>query len=110
MIPDLHGNPGIIVKNPPIHRSGFMKSIVVQFGKFLFNCEEDARRAFSEAMYEHVDSAHQVTGEIEPVDIDLGYGHPGRPRKGELPMKKTEYRVSVKMEFDEEKARQLSQA
>ncbi|MBO5600499.1 MAG: transposase, partial [Candidatus Methanomethylophilus sp.] len=78
-----------------------MKSIVVQFGKFLFNCEEDARRAFSEALYEHVDSAYAVKGEIEPVEFDIGYGHPGRPKKGTPPMKKTEYRVAVTMEFDE---------
>ena len=89
-----------------------LKEALARFGRFsskTFNCEEDARRAFSEAMYEHVDSAYEITREIEPVDIDMGYGHPGRPRKGELPMRKTEYRVSVKMEFDEERARQLSQ-
>lgn len=89
-----------------------LKEARARFGRFsskTFNCEEDARRAFSEAMYEHVDSAYDVTGEIEPVEIDMGYGHPGRPRKGELPMKKTDYRVSVTMEFDEERARQLSQ-
>jgi len=89
-----------------------LKEAEARFGRFesrTFNCEEDARRAFSEAMYEHVDSAYSVTGTVGPVEIDMGYGHRGRPRKGELPRKKTEYRVAVTMEFDEERAKALTQ-
>ena len=89
-----------------------LKEAKARFGRFesrTFNCEEDARRAFYEALYEHVDSAYSVTGIVEPVDIDMGYGHRGRPRKGELPMRKTEYRIAVTMEFDEERAKALTQ-
>ena len=36
------------------------------------------------------------------------YGHRGRPRKDEEPSVRVEYRVDVSLEFDEEKARELS--
>lgn len=86
-----------------------LKEARARFESRTYNCGEDARRAFSEAMYEHVDSAYSVTGIVEPVEIDPGCGYRGRPRKGELPMKKTEYRVAVTMESDEEKAKALTQ-
>jgi hypothetical protein len=36
------------------------------------------------------------------------YGHRGRPRKDEKPTVRTEYRVDVSLEFDEERAKELS--
>ena len=89
-----------------------LKEAQARFGRFssrTFNCEEDARRAFADAMREHTDSAYSVSGNVVPVEIDMGYGHRGRPRKGEQPLKRTEYRVDISMEFDEERAKRLSQ-
>ena len=89
-----------------------LKEAQARFGRFssrMFNCEEDARRAFSDALRDHTDSAYAVTGNVVPVEIDIGYGHRGRPRKGERPLKRTEYRVDVALEFDEERAKALSQ-
>ena len=83
-----------------------------RFGRFsskTFNCEEDARRAVEEAVDGHRDSAYSVEWSIVPTEVSLGYGHRGRPRKGEAPRSRTEYAVRVELAFDEERARALSQ-
>ena len=54
------------------------------------------------------DNAYDVVWKVEPVEICLGYGHGGRPRKGEIPMTRTEYRADVELVFDEERAAALS--
>ena len=66
-------------------------------------------RVFSEVMYKHVDSADEVTENIEPEEIKVGCGHIGSPLKTKLPVEDTEYRVSVTIEFEEEKTKPLSQ-
>ena len=41
--------------------------------------------------------------------MSIGYGHKGRPRKDAKPMTKTEYRVNVRLAFNEGRAKALSQ-
>ncbi len=80
------------------------------FGRFrsrLFNCGEDARRGILEALKENTDSAYDVKWSISQAE-SRSYGHRGRPRKGEEPSVRTEYRVDVSLEFDEERAKELS--
>lgn len=78
-------------------------------GSKLFNCDIDARRAVDEALKGMSYNAYDVEWDVEPVEVSMGYGHRGRPRKGEVPTVKTEYRVNVKLTFDEERAVALSQ-
>ena len=92
------------------HREQDLKEAQAIFGRFqsrLFNCEEDARREVLEAMRENTDSAYDVKWSISEVE-SRSYGHRGRPRKDEEPSLRTEYRVDVSLEFDEERARELS--
>jgi len=89
-----------------------LKEAEARFGRFasrMFNCAEDARRALDESLYQHVDSAYTVKWSIDEVEVSLGYGHRGRPRKDEKPITRIEYRVGIELEFDEERARALSQ-
>ena len=61
-----------------------LKEAKARFGRFesrTYNCDVDARRALDEALYCHVDSAYDVIWSIDTVDIPVGYGHRGRPRK-----------------------------
>ena len=84
------------------------ESLFRRFGSRTFNCDIDARRAVDEALKGIADNAYDVVWKVEPVEICLGYGHRGRPRKGETPMTRTEYRVDVELVFDEERAVALS--
>ena len=60
-------------------------------------------------LYCHVDSAYDVIWSIDEVEVSVGYGHRGRPRKDEKPITKTEYKVNVELVFNEERAKALSQ-
>ena len=89
-----------------------LKEAQARFGRFesrTFNCDIDARRAMEEALSNHTDSAYDVKWSIDEVEVSLGYGHRGRPPKGSRPMTKTEYKVSVELAFDGERAKALSQ-
>ena len=89
-----------------------LKEAKARFGRFesrTFNCDVDARRALDDAMYGHVDSAYDVIWSIDEVEVSMGYGHRGRPRKDERPMTKAEYRVGIDLVFNEERAKALSQ-
>ena len=89
-----------------------LKEAQARFDRFesrTYNCDVDARRALDEALASHSDSAYGVRWSIDGVEIPLGYGHRGRPRKDEKPMTKVEYRVNVELVFDEERAKALSQ-
>lgn len=89
-----------------------LKEAKARFGRFesrMFNCDVDARRALDEALYSHVDSAYDVIWSIDEVEVSIGYGHRGRPRKDERPMSKTEYKVNVGLAFNEERAKTLTQ-
>ena len=82
-----------------------------RFGKFSkreFNCAEDARREFEEAMSGHVRSAYVVTGDVVAFDIPEKYGRRGRPPQGWTPRMITQYRVDVRWEFSEGLAEELS--
>ena len=75
-----------------------LKEAQARFGRFgsrTFNCDIDARRAMEEALSNHTDSAYDVKWSIDEVEVSLGYGHRGRPRKDAKPMMKTEYKVST---------------
>lgn len=88
-----------------------LKEAKARFGRFeskMFNCEVDARRALDEALSEHVDSAYDVGWSIGEKEVSLGYGHRGRPRKGEKPVTKTEYKVGIELTFNSERAKALS--
>ena len=85
-----------------------LKEAKARFNRFesrTYNCDVDARRALDEALSNHTDSAYGVKWSIDEVEIPLGYGHRGRPRKDAKPMMKTEYKVSVELVFDEERAK-----
>lgn len=85
------------------------KAVFDRFSSRTFNCEIDANRALDEALAIHGESAYDVIWSIDTVEISMGYGHRGRPRKDEKPVTKTEYAVNVQLEFDEERAKALSQ-
>ena len=92
------------------HRTQDLKEAEALFGRYrsrLFNCEEDARRAVEESLSEYRDCAYAVRYSISEV-VTKHYGRRGRPRKDEQPMMRTEYMVDVSLEFDEERAKQLS--
>ena len=94
------------------HRDQDLKEAESKFRRFsskLFNCDIDARRAVDEALKGMSDNAYDVKWGVEPVEVSMGYGHRGRPKKGEVPIVKTEYRVDVKLTFNEERAIALSQ-
>ena len=85
------------------------KAVLSRFESRRYNCEVDARRDLDEALYQLADSAYRVGWSIDEVEVPSGYGHRGRPRKDERPLTKTEYRVSIELGFDEERAKALSQ-
>ena len=92
------------------HREQDLKEAQALLGRFssrLFNCEEDARRAITEALGNLGASAYEVGWAGSEVE-SRSYGHRGRPRKDEKPTVRTEYRVDVSLEFDEERAKELS--
>lgn len=88
------------------------KEANARFGRFesrTFNCETDARRALDEALADHIDSAYVPDCSISEVQIPQKYEHRGRPRNGEERPVKTEYKVSVNLRFDEDRAKMLTQ-
>jgi len=88
------------------------KEARARFARFesrTFNCDVDARRALDEVLCDHTDSAYDASWSIDAIEVSAGYGRRGRPRKGEKPMIKTEYRANVGLEFNEDRARRLSQ-
>ena len=93
------------------HRDQDLKEAESRFKRFsskLFNCDIDARRAVDEALKGMSDNAYDVEWSIESVEVSLGYGHRGRPRKDEVPVMKIEYKVNVGFTFNEERAIALS--
>jgi len=89
-----------------------LKGARSRFGRFesrTYNCDVDARRALDEALYCHVDSAYDVIWSIDEVEVSMGYGRRGRPRKDAKPLTKTECKVNVRLAFDGERAKALSQ-
>ena len=89
-----------------------LKEARARFSRFesrTYNCDVDAKRALDEALYCHVDSAYDVIWSIDEVEVSLGYGHRGRPRKDEKPLTKTEYKVNVELVFNGERAKTLTQ-
>lgn len=85
------------------------RAVLNRFESRTYNCDVDAKRDLDEALYRLSDSAYRVEWSIDEVEIPLGYGHRGRPRKDAKPMTKTEYKVGIELEFDEERAKALSQ-
>jgi transposase len=85
------------------------KAVLNRFESRMYNCDIDARRDIDEALYQLSDSAYRAEWSIDEVEVSLGYGHRGRPRKDAKPLTKTEYRVSIELVFDEERAKALSQ-
>ena len=83
-------------------------SLFNRFSSKMYNCEEDARRDLDDILSRHTDSAYIPHCDIVSVEVNKGYGHRGRPRKGEKPIIKTEYKVDVELEFDESVARRMS--
>ncbi|MDD7424184.1 MAG: IS1634 family transposase [Candidatus Methanomethylophilaceae archaeon] len=83
-------------------------SLFNRFSSKMYNCEEDARRDLDDILSRHTDSAYIPHCDIVPMEVNKGYGHRGRPRKGEKPVIKTEYKVDVELEFDESVARRMS--
>ena len=83
-------------------------SLFNRFSSKMYNCEEDARRDLDDILSRHTDSAYIPHCDIVSVEVNKGYGHRGRPRKGEKPGIKTEYKVDVELEFDESVARRMS--
>ena len=83
-------------------------SLFNRFSSKMYNCEEDARRDLDEILSRHTDSAYIPHCDIVSVEVNKGYGHRGRPRKGEKPVIKTEYKVDVELEFDESIAKRMS--
>ena len=83
-------------------------SLFNRFSSKMYNCEEDARRDLDEILSRHTDSAYIPHCDIVPMEVNRGYGHRGRPRKGEKPVIKTEYKVDVELEFDESIAKRMS--
>lgn len=83
-------------------------SLFNRFSSKMYNCEEDARRDLDEILSRHTDSAYIPHCDIVPMEVNRGYGHRGRPRKGEVPVIKTEYKVDVELEFDESIAKRMS--
>lgn len=84
------------------------EALIKRFGSKLYNCDVDAKRDLDEVLPLLEDYAFRVRWSIDPVEISIGYGHRGRPRKDEKPRMKTEYRVNILLKFDEEKAKELS--
>lgn len=80
-----------------------------RFSSKIYNCREDTDRDLKDILSRHTDSAYVPHCEIVPVEVNKGYGHRGRPRKGEKPIIRTEYRVDVELEFDESIARRMSE-
>ena len=85
-----------------------VNSLFNRFSSKMYNCEEDARRDLDEILSRHTDSAYIPHCDIVPMEVNRGYGHRGRPRKGEVPVIKTEYKVDVELEFDESIAKRMS--
>ena len=83
-------------------------SLFNRFSSKMYNCEEDARRDLNDILSRHTDSAYIPHCDIVSVEVNKGYGHRGRPRKGEKPVIKTEYKVDVELEFDESIAKRMS--
>ena len=83
-------------------------SLFNRFSSKMYNCEEDARRDLDDILSRHTDSAYIPHCDIVSVEVNKGYGHRGRPRKGEKPVIRTEYKVDVELEFDESVARRMS--
>ena len=93
------------------YRDQGLKEAESRFNRFssrMFNCEEDARREILDALSKHRDSAYSVGWSIVSKEVNIGYGHRGRPRKDESPIIRTEYMVDVSLEFDEDLAKELS--
>ncbi len=82
-------------------------SLFNRFGSKMYNCEEDARRDLEEILSRHTDSAYVPHCDIVSMEVNKGYCHRGRPRKGEKPVIKTEYKVDVELEFDESVAKRI---
>ena len=79
-----------------------LKEAKARFNRFesrTYNCDVDARRALDEALYSHVDSAYDVIRSIDEVEVSMGYGRRGRPRKDAKPMTKTECKANVRLAF-----------
>ena len=94
------------------HRDQDLEEAESRFRRFsskLFNCDIDARRAVDEALKGMSDNAYDVEWSIESVEVSLGYGHRGRPKKDEVPVMKTEYKMNVGFTFNEERAIARSQ-
>lgn len=94
------------------HRSNDLKEAETWFSRvrsLRFNCEEDARRAISEAGSHLADNAYAAVCDIVPVETRVPYGRRGRPPKDSIPEFRTEYAVEVELVFDEAKATRLSQ-
>lgn len=88
-----------------------LKEAQARFGSFeskMFNCEIDAKRALDKALSNHTDSAYEARWSIEETEVSLGYARRGRPKKGERPVSKNEYRVNIELLFDGERAKALS--
>ena len=83
-------------------------SLFNRFSSKMYNCEEDARRDLDDILSRHTDSAYIPHCDIVPMEVNKGYGHRGRPRKGEKPIIKMEYKVDVELEFDESIAKRMS--
>ncbi len=85
------------------------KALIDRFRSRLYNCEIDAKRDLDEVLPKLDAYAFKVIWSIDPVQVSAGYGHRGRPRNGEKPRMKTEYRVNIRLVFDRAKAKRLSQ-
>ncbi len=80
------------------------------FEKRTFACEDDARRAFDDALEGLGPSAYIVTAEARAERVVSKYGKHGRPPKDWRPEIRTEYRVDVSWEFSEALAEEMSAA
>ena len=66
-----------------------------------FDCRPDAESALAGALSDISDAPFAVTSEVFPEEVPLPLPHRGRPRKGEVRVTRTVWRVRVGWEFDE---------
>lgn len=78
-----------------------LDKITEEIGKREFFCEKDAQIEIEKFHKENKHELHTLTSEIIEVEKDVKREKPGRPKKGEVPLKEKKYIVKLESTRDE---------
>lgn len=78
-----------------------LDKITEEIGKREFFCEKDAQIELEKFYRENKPELHNVASEIIEVEKDVKREKPGRPKKGEVPLKEKKYIVKLESTKDE---------